>query len=778
MSGNQDNLLIDFNNVNLDDGSTVSVKSEGNSVVIDQNVSTPPAFDSMAFMCSSQPLYKLLGCDTDDIKDNNPFDHLDKRACLSDDPFEIVENAVLTSESHTEAARVETGTLISIDSPIIAKTDAETNKSDECDTPKSSSIKNSKFDKQTNDSVQKSSQKQSPNMSPKVAASPSGKSRNKGKNTSLSLLKYSLSNSRLDVEESGDDQLGKNPSSRRDSATDDSFDDIWSTKPNLIDSQTDIDLDMDNDLATLNIPMLNISTPNKSPDASKGENEVVEDSVDMKHNRVELLEKFASIKQKKLESPAVCAPQIHDQTVSIKCNPSNEEEPVTPKSQFSLVQLQEETSSDPNALIEKMQKLVDQCDDKTKQTTAKHLLENLTSILTKNDSSENIEKSSSQTVIPPPQPMKRQGTFSIEKESSDVVTDESKHSDMDQSKHSPNETTDRPIDSGLSEVVKQIQSAFGAHQNINVIQTNVQQTEATVASTNNPTYIVVMTQPMNDGTEPKMPQLSRSRSFTCKEKLFAEMRSQRVPSSMAATPTKPRPTLQRRGSFGSITRPTITTDKPFPGKTNAINPVAKPDASKVIRRRSFQGPSPTEKAIQPIELPQTRPLNAVNRRRSFQGMPSTSGIRSPSPRSSMTNNTTGMPRRRSLTNELAKDSPQKQKSSYGIMKKPLPPPATRNLKIRVSQGTGRSNAPLRAVAPLSRVSSLLLINETISPGDDNKSAPLITSTPRSIPTPVKSLKGLNDSYVHIMSVYSLYIQNVIDSRPKGQDKWCQVCSDL
>lgn len=785
-----DDLLIDFNNLSVDDQSSDVIRKETclirSLTTEEHNESSNGTVESMAFLCSSQPLYKLLNSESN-IDDNNPFDHLDKQACLSDDPFEIVENAALNSSDVFDQVEknVETGTLISIESPVFNKNE---HSKTACDTPKKSGSQN-----QTKclNSVKNTSQKQELNSK---SVSPSGKIRSsKTKNASLCLLKYSLSNSRLDlVAETGanseeglstDEKQPKvqkmgTPIRRESASTDDSFDDIWSTKPNLIDSQTDIEIesDIDIDIAKLNIPMLNISISESNLDgdtntSSKRGGQIFNESSEIKlSNRSEILEKLASIKQKIPQSPNIpvdtSTVQIN-QTADINLSQlhNNIEDPVTPKSQFSSVLLTEKLLSDnPNSLIENLKKLVDQYDDKSKQTTAKHLLDDLSSILTKTTENTNDDRNKDHTEIRPPQFIKRQGTFSIEKEN-DPVTEKNQLSDVDGSKSIDNikkETS--PTESGHSEVVKLIQNALGVHQNINVLQTNVQSADAI-----NPTYIVVMAQSVNDFAEKEgFQRPRRSQSLSLKEKPLAAIRAAQQKSEQSqatrvlTTPVK-RPALLRRSSIGAITRTTPKNENEV--QNMACIPLAKPNAPNVIRRRSLQVPAASKQSNAPESIPT---LNPVTRRRSFQGASTTSGIRPPSPIANpnmirtqtgpirLNCNTTGtLTRRKSFTNDTAKDSPQKIKSSYGIMKKPSAPPAARNLKIRVSQTvTGRrSTAPLRAVMPMNRVASLLLINETVSPVDENRSAALITSTPRSIPvsSPLKYKKGrVQSAIIHII----------------------------
>lgn len=790
---NNENLLIDFNNLNISDD-RFNKNINRNECDAAKNVpqdrsSTKHESQSMAFLCSSQPLYKLLErTGSAEIEDNNPFDHLDKQAGLLDDPFEIVENAALISSGSTlenEKHEVETGTLITFDSPNNGKPPLnDIHSSTLCDTPKSCSSSNDNKSKETfsQDSVQNTSQKQLINTndtSQKPSASPTGRS--KGKNTSISLLKYSLSNSRTDLANEnlspGDEHLYRNETQqkkskmgmRRGSSTDDSFDDIWATIPNLIDSQTDMDIDsdIDNDIAKLNIPMLNVSTPGKNSEEngnSNADNERSEECLETKaFHRNEILEKFASIKQKIPQSPAISDTTttivpVHNETVDIKCDQSQscfDDEPVTPKSQFSSVVLPQppQPADNPNSLIENLMKMVNQCGDKSQQITAKHLLDDLSSILTKGGKYENKEidpKNHIEKCQPVFSQLKRQGTFSIEKDDTDT-TNVSYVSDINCSNgtHSPR------VDNELSAVMQQIQNAFGSNQSINVLQSNDQYGELAGPSVK-PTYIVVMAQSGMEYKEEstfQRPQRSRSQSLTLKEKPLAAIRAaqhkmekSQVQSVAPSTPLK-HPFLQRRSSFSSIVRKTQTVDTEVPAKIE--KPSEKPNPPKVIRRRSLQGPS--NKQPDPVATVQAKSSSQILRRRSFQETSTATGIRSPSPKSkfnraSSSTNTTGtLTRRKSFATDLTKESPHKMKSSYGIMKKPPAPTAARNLKIRVTQGaSGRSSAPLRAVVPMKQVASLLLINETVSPLDDKRNSALITSTPRSIPilSPAKSTKGM------------------------------------
>lgn len=797
MNGKNENLLIDFNNTIVDSESSNVKHAKISTALIDDGQTKNEIPKSMELLCSSQPLYKLLqGSQSNDIEDNNPFDHLDKQVGLLDDPFEIVENAALISSqsNDTEVAGVrmqsiETEALISIDSPVIARDSVHNNLHSETIylTPENSLSsndskrvnRNGKSYQNSSENISQKNSSCSKNTTKVNVVSPSGSTRPKAINTSLDLLKYSLSNSRLDLASENlcndDDLIGAERMSKKqmsdvktESGTDDSFDDIWATKPNLIDSQTDIEIDgdIDTDIAKLNIPMLNIGTEKINEHDDEDNKEVIEPKA---VNRSNILEKFASIKQKIPQSPTTIqkssAPptmSIHNQTVDIKCSEERvnlQDEPMTPINQYSSVVIEKEpVPNNTNSLIENLKKMVDQCDDKSKQITAKHLLDDLSSILTKTGESKNNCMVNKQVEKQKPQLIKRQGTFSIEKE----IIDDASKDNMGPRKVLSNEcknintaTADSNMDSGLSQVMKQIQNAFGSHQNINVLQSNDSSGGMSTSNSVNPTYIVVMAHPtmgFNEENTVQNTQRHRSQSLTLREKPLAATRANQhkietsqVHGTILTTPIK-RPVLPRRGSFGAISQ-IVASSEAHP-HTKTSNVTVKPNAQKIIRRRSLQMLPVKQEEPETI---QTKSSNTVIRRQSFQSIPTASGIRLPSPKRPsnpsgptaslrMNVNTAGvLTRRKSFSVDPIRDSPHKIKSSYAIMK--APPPA-RNLKIRVSQTTsGRSTAPLRAVVPMKQVASLLLNNDTVSPVDDKRNGAIITSTPRSIPSPSKLKKG-------------------------------------
>lgn len=806
---NEDNasdLLINFDNLSIDDST--------NNSTADNHASHTENNAQMPFMCSTTPIYKLLGSSSSDLNDNNPFDQLDKKANLSDDPFEIVENAACSNSSNQEAERVvEMGTLISLDSPILARDDLLSRQLSgspvkQCDTVKS--VLNTS---QTTPTGLRSTPTKPQH------GSPGGRSRTKQRPDSLSLLKYSFSNSRSEAtgdnaspaasEDSLDDEQmtqkhKKNMLAMRRNSNDDSFDDIWSTIPNFIDSQTDIDIDsdIDSDIAKLKIPMLvETKAQSKSPESivSTTLHETVDDVKEHKHvHRNDLLVKFASIKQNNLSSPvrskeAANISPVHIEPVEVVAPTeepvANADEPfITPKSQYSAVRPEYLLpANNPNSLIDNLRHLVNQCDDELQQSEAKHLLDNLSSLLTKEKPPGLGPRSN--TFIEP-KPLQRQNTFNIDDEKNAKNEQETNNTaesgqkmesktnnvetgelitigDVEEESQAINVEEVAPVQDtntlttstvpDYSDIVRQIQAVLGAQQNFNILQQNSQQQNVQAL---NPIIVVIpQTNEVRDSPQVADPRpalvRSRSRSLNLKEKPLAALKAiqaknelQQRQSLLPATPSK-RTSLVRRSSFGAIQRPAVTSGTaPSAQLANVLElqPNAKAAANTgSLRRRSLQTLVSDSKEPAPA---QKKEPTAINRRRSFQS--TNSGIRSPSPKASASSGSSSLTRRRSFNNPLAtaKDTPQKLKTSYGILRKPSVPPT--NLKIRVTQtlgskaaGSSTRAAPMKAVVPMNCVApTLTATKDIISPSDNKRDKSLITSTPRSlyIPKPSESIK--------------------------------------
>lgn len=818
MSANE-NLLIDLSNTSATEPS------------MNENASEREQSDSNSLMRSSVPIYKLWNSDdmgTMDSSENNPFDQMDKEAGLFNDPFEIVLNAARSSsniEPNGSQADVETGTLISIDSPTESDRDRKvffSSKMDSIDFSASmqlngqssvgdlfnvspissrrdasglsstmsfnsgvisissddscsqSNINNRAFIKSehspvknmpinnclgsnilNNNSVPNSKciySNSNTSPSPPGAQSGGGRSSGRTKSNSLNLLKYSLTNSRGDTLTDGSPTITSGESSptspmsmkfnhlskqMRQSEIDDSSDDLSATKPNWIDSETDIDLDSDadSDIENLNIPMLNRSL-NELELGSGGNAGRIDDQSKKigtpgnatNTNRDELLKKFESIKHKIPSPPTPIikeekGAEMHSHAISIPKQLVEENEPRTPPSQYSAVleTVQAKAfmrSSDENAqgqkaiqqpdnanlLIQNLKKFVEQCDDKVKQQEATNLLKSLSSIL---DSENSQQKNHLETLQQtPPQPIKRQGTFSIDKNDAD-------EDDVSPSTESQHDVFKRPVvppelNPGLNHVLKELQQVLG-NQSVNVLQTNFSAINAGQSATNNnPTYIVVMGTPTPDEllkiheTPDMVSRTFRSQSLSAKDRPMAAVRAAQIKAELQKQEnakanifqTPKRSSISRRSSFGA----SVT-------KENTI----KPASSVPNHRRSIQLPSVST------------PLSKSRLSSSLASMAS------PSP---------ALTRRRSLLSHSgsAKDSPQKVKSlkpSFGTIMKPPPPPAARNLKIRVKESLGgRSTAPLKAMIPMNRANPLLMINESVSPIAKPSRKSLITSTPK------------------------------------------------
>lgn len=755
MSSSSDNLLIDLDN---------SPSSQSSFTPTSQQTITSQSKhqqnESVAAYQSQIPLFELLNRVASlDLNDNNPFDRMDKQAGLLDDPFEIVENAVTKSNmlmTETPPCPVETATLIAFDStppphnvnldeisPALVQSplDSDENKCETQMTPTSISMNE---------------------LTSKNMSTPLARPITRGKSNPLNLLKFSLAKRRVEApnfnsledisnetpsESSlGDDQAtilqkkllkSKELTGTGSSSAEDSFEDLAATKPNWVDSETDIELDndIDCDLAKLNIPMLNKvsaeieakNSPNLLKETPSGTEPKSVMSI-----RDKLIEKFALIKFKK------SCPQSDKENESI----TTDEIELTK----SPVEIRHDAKDgNPDSLIKHLKEMIEKCDDKGKQTEAKNLLESLSSFFKvnseRNTPSSNAEKSCH--LLTPPQPIRRQGTFSIDREEI-KRENQAKHKEIDTEQTIENVQVDEKqlqaetpsLDPKLSQVLKDLQSVLGANQNINVVQpVDLGSSSEASAPTINPTYIVVVSTPNTDdlvasrvSTEANIETRRRSQSMSLRAPAMATRRASLVKSQCTESKTKmpeadtvERTVSSRRCSMSVVSRP----------------PVLQHDASE--KKPEFQAKT-----------------SAILRRRSIQG-PITSSLRPPSPvkkpsphNGNFTRNTamsSSFTRRKSLSNaNPAKDSPSKMRSSYGILKKQIAPPTAKNFKIRVKESLGgRSNAPVRAVVPINRVAPLNMINESVTPMADSKRKSLITSTPRPQvpPTPSRNLKLKN-----------------------------------
>lgn len=720
MSSNGDNVLIDLDNSNNE---------------TPKQTHTPlNSLPRSAFLVPSS---------ANDVAENNPFDLVDKQVNLMNDPFEFVDKSAVNSHQSNRNV-VETGTLISLDvqqqRPAPDSEELSTIFHDFFGSPRGARQKD-------NEVIDKNALAKTDSPSPSLIdlpntsmSTPVSRAPGKPRSGAMNLLKYTLSSNFVDSNASGtpegmspeDSPKIGSPSEKFSTLlqqkkillqSDDSFDDLASTKPNWVDSETDIDCDIDTDIAKMNIPMLNKSIESNASIATEGGAESSEQKTDIN----KLMEKFASIKLRKSISPKQ---QEAEQ---------NEEDPrdVTPEGKTDIPALEtahvandKQERRDPNSLIDNLKSMIEQCEDKCKILEAKTLLESLSSILTKEKNAEEQEESNG--LLPHPHPIKRQGTFNIdriEETAEGGNADEEEHAEA--SLHSlPDKELSQPVEepqatsaaveSSYSQVLKDLQSVFQ-----NSVQPIITSTANAVGaySAAQPTVIVLVGAPTEEVQKALEPALrsARSTSLSTKDRPAAAISAAlkkadkihhmpqlpQVPRAQV-TPTK-RPSLVRRNSFNAITRPLQNSSK-------AQNEESKPAvavAKAVPRRRSLQGPAQA-----------TEKEPSISRRRSGEFQP-------PS-----------LTRRKSFSNACApaKESPLKIRPSAGTIKKSIAPPATKNLKIRVKESLGsRSTAPLRATVPMGRVAPLVMINESVSPVTNQKQKSLITSTPRSLvpPTPSK-----------------------------------------
>lgn len=626
---------------------------------------------------------------------------------------------------------------------------------------------NSTLISDVNNSVQicKQMHKKTNSVSPKSVLDKSmNDARNSGraKTNSLNLLKYSLSNSRG---ESGTDasppvtsyegslnepSMSFSQLSKYRSSINESFEDLSATKPNWIDSLTDIDIDteLDNDMEKMNFPMLNKSLGELD---IKSDPEKVDDSVEklpkkcptpsIFMNRDILLKKLESIKHN-IPSPAINFdrqqaddPKLLNNIMTMTKQEivADDSEPRTPTNQYStipdvvkneLAHNMDLKSEKTNLLMQNLKMLVEQCDDKGRQEEAKNLLKSLSTILATENKPIKCENESTPPAVQP-QPMVRQGTFSIDKnENSDDGTDaddatknnteinaERQYSNCDDNMkpgvRSPEAcaVSSEEENPGLAHVIKELQQMWG-NQAVNVLQTNI--TASTSASNINPTYIVLMGTPASN----ELAQISassnflnrsyRSHSLSATDRPAAAIRAAQIAAQLQhqqqqqdAKPSKYetplRSSLNRRCSFG------------------ASNTVIK-------ERTSISNYTPLRRRS--IQCSATATVTPLTRSHL-----STSIASNVSPLPAIT-------RRRSLLTSPLRDSPQKIRSVKPTIMKPPAPPATRSLKIRVKESLGgRSTAPLRAMVPMNRVAPLNMINESVKPIANSSRRSLVTSTP-------------------------------------------------
>lgn len=781
MASSSDNLLIDLdasNGTNSTAETNASPKPTGEPVTA--------VTDSVSLFRSAEPLYKLLGSNATssiDSADNNPFDCMVKQAGLLDDPFEIVENAAKANPTSNAEHQhlVKTGTLISLDSLDVPTPPPEPYRDEiiEISSSSDSSHHESISARQTPNSVQNGNatndeRTPSPASSTHGAfasmnmSTPVGRTSAKTKSSALHLLKFSLSNNRMDStsdngspipidqdSSSGDEyatilhqkMLSSKTLMLRTPQPDESFDDLSATKPNWVDSETDMenDSDLDNDIAKLNIPMLTtkvasegntlvaIDTPSAG-DRKKTDCDVKSKEHEAILNRDKLLEKLASIK---LRHPSPTDEDRINGSHGDEDSDQVDDENRTLKNESARSAISTSLRlQNAHSLMENLRKLVDQCDDKQKQLEAKTLLQSLSSILTLDGESTQVasaKSSSSSFELTPPYPIVRQGTFNIDRDKNDREKRETspKQETTLTPKTSPKSKSPSgcsTLNPALSQVLKDLQSVLGTNRSVNVVQTNIQ--PQTTDGTN-PTYIVVCAS-SKDTVEMGTPQSNntaqrsyRSQSFSSRDRPVAAVRAAQVKAeqprplqtaSACQTPMR-RPPLIRRSSFGAITR-TKTTEP--------VVPPPKPSTT-ILRRRSLQGPMPSSS----LRPPSPKTTFTAKSTTAFNlSAPSSDAV--PAKRRSLLSSTAAAP----------KDSPSKMKSSYGILKKPQAPPLVRNLKIRVKESfAGRSSAPMRAVVPMNRVAPLVMINESVSPLEDKRRKGAITSTPRSLGLPGRNTGG-------------------------------------
>lgn len=771
-----DDLLIDLDNSSSSSSNDVGGDSEVSAQMHVKDEPTTPTgsnatVDTVSLMQSTIPIYKLLGADDGafiELTESNPFDKMDKQAGLYNDPFELVSNAAMaiagSENSLSSSGNVETGELISIDSPteldrkpIFFAEDRHT--SSPLSSRNRSHVDSIQLSIQTEYSqtkdvkpniaeLQASTKKSVQNAAQKGQTPSSAEKRStyRSKSTSLNLLKLSFSNSRSDSLDDDSSPSKSHDLSKLRSSIDESFEDISATKPNWIDSLTDGESEFDHDIEQLNIPMLNKSlneldlkadqsTESKATDSHTLPKKCATPSV-VATNRDELMKKLELIKHK-IPSPIGAADASNDgaTATSVELNNVVEmakkmvevAEPVTPVNQYSTVPDALRTDN-PKSLIDNLQKFIEKCDNREQQEQAHNLLQSLSSILgTKHDE---VKQQLKVNESVKPKPIVRQRTFSIDKKENEeqstpliamecdrpavgahlepVATALEAVGDASSANKSPSDTEPGVVDPGLSNVIKELQQVWG-NQPVNVLQANYPNTAN--ASNVNPTYIVVMGTPMQSAPDPtanvntpSLMRTGRSQSMSAKD---------HVASVLRATHTK----SHGNSLGGAAVNHTPSRTSTLPRRSSFGSSMSSSFGSSTVTR---DRPPLSRRSIQ-----YNRP-NAVH-------TPLTKNRMSPSLVSHASSPVSNVVRRKSLLASASpsRDSPQKIKTVKPTIMKSAAPPATRNLKIRVRESfTGRSTAPMRAVVPMNRVAPLNMINESVRPVTQTNRRSLLPNTPR------------------------------------------------
>ncbi|XP_055910422.1 uncharacterized protein LOC129944783 [Eupeodes corollae] len=259
---------------------------------------------------------------------------------------------------------------------------------------------------------------------------------------------------------------------------DDSCDDLMSIKPNWIDSETDID----SDLEMMKIPILQEI---KSPIVNK--------------KATTSWEKIEEIPEPILKKP-------------ISANNSPDLEALKEKVQQHKAE--KNNNNEIKSLIENLKLVIKDCANDAKKSEANNLLECLSNLMNDKNGSGTIEKTD--TLTPPPQPIVRQGTFDMELKENECADGEGKEEEP-QHQSEEDAHTDQNISTGthsvhsvqspeadqaqVSDIVEQIGRLLG-NQNVNVVQASLSTNTSNGAI--NPTYIVVMNTPLPTKQRPSI----------------------------------------------------------------------------------------------------------------------------------------------------------------------------------------------------------------------------------------------------------------------------------
>lgn len=570
--------------------------NENTSLIILQPPTLPPQLDEM------------LVCGRESI-DNNPFDHAQKLADYFNDPFEIDKQTNVTIPL-TTTVQVKTGDLIGIDccgeqnnGEIEAENLSEKIENDFVDNFLSVSGTKSNLTVCSLSSIGSDNTPNAANIAfidtnytsdrtasiiENISPIPQGLDERPQRNNSdpnliiktepvtpnklhsISLDSRRCSNQLLKLSLTNSAQLA-NPSKRPllDSVND-SFDDLNSTNPIWIDSESELDHDIE-DLQCLKMK-------------SDALVEVIESAADEKSDRQQIVERLQQHKIRLNESKLQ-----REQSLTPPSLNSVKFEETTPEKKV-VGECKNRPKENLPDILHKLKNVIDQMTSTSKQKTAHVLLESLSSVLNMDDTSP-PRPSPPTTLVTP---IVRQDTFDLE-EATEIAVSPS------------------PAEQNIDGIVEQLKHLV-ANQQVNVLQSqsNVSTESITTASSlqaSGNTYIVVMNSSNVNQTDESYDssptylktRSQRSLSLHLPTKPSSVARAIQAKAAMRQrtnTIHTPVQSIDRRGSFSS-------NEKCLSKGTPITQQQQQPIRKSILKDTSF---------VQPTQLPPVAKINKLKLR--------------------------------------------------------------------------------------------------------------------------------------------------------------------